>query len=106
MDGDGDALKVEVVDADVFGIAATGVGGFEEDAGGDAGERSDVVGLDVAEAARGTKDVAINITDVNRGAGETGSASSEVLSSAQSLSSESNRLKMELRKFLNTVRAA
>jgi hypothetical protein len=33
-------------------------------------------------------------------------ASAEVLSAARSLSSESNRLKLELDKFLNTVRAA
>jgi hypothetical protein len=37
---------------------------------------------------------------------ETGSASSQVLSSAQSLSTESNRLKLEVGKFLATVRAA
>ena len=37
---------------------------------------------------------------------ETGSASSQVLSAAQSLSSDSNRLKLEVGKFLNTVRAA
>ncbi|HTD95824.1 MAG TPA: hypothetical protein VK627_02815, partial [Edaphobacter sp.] len=41
------------MDADVFGVAAAGVGGFEEDAGGDAGEGGDVVGFDVAEAAGG-----------------------------------------------------
>ncbi len=46
-------MQIEVVDADVFGVAAAGVGGFEEDAGGDAGERCDVVGLDVAEAPGG-----------------------------------------------------
>ena len=39
VDGDGYALEVEVVDADVLGEAAAGVGGFEEDSGGDAGER-------------------------------------------------------------------
>ena len=50
--------------------------------------------------------VATNITDVNRGAGETGAASSQVLSSAQSLSGESNHLKHEVEKFLATVRAA
>jgi methyl-accepting chemotaxis protein len=50
--------------------------------------------------------VATNITDVNRGAGETGSAAGQVLTSAQSLSRESNRLKTEVGKFLNTVRAA
>jgi methyl-accepting chemotaxis protein len=60
----------------------------------------------VGEAAKGTAMVASNITDVNRGAGETGSASSQVLSSAQSLSSESNHLKLEVDKFLSTVRPA
>jgi methyl-accepting chemotaxis protein len=43
---------------------------------------------------------------VRCGASETGSASSQVLSAARSLSSDSNRLKLEVGKFLNTVRAA
>jgi methyl-accepting chemotaxis protein len=60
----------------------------------------------VMQAARGTQQVSANITDVQRGAGETGTASSQVLSSAQSLSSDSNRLKREVGKFLNSVRAA
>jgi methyl-accepting chemotaxis protein len=60
----------------------------------------------IGEAAKGTAQVASNITDVNRGASKTGAASAEVLSSAQSLSNESNRLKAEVDKFLNTVRAA
>ena len=50
--------------------------------------------------------MALNITDVNRGAGETGSASASVLASAQSLSGQSRQLKLEVEKFLNTVRAA
>ena len=58
------------------------------------------------QAASGTSQVATNITDVNRGANETGSASAQVLASAQSLSSESNHLKLEVEKFLVTVRAA
>jgi hypothetical protein len=41
-----------------------------------------------------------------RGASETGSASTQVLSSAKSLSGDSNRLKLEVGKFLNTIRAA
>ena len=41
------------MDADVVGEASAGAGGFEEDSGGDAGEGSEVVGFDVAEAARG-----------------------------------------------------
>jgi methyl-accepting chemotaxis protein len=50
--------------------------------------------------------VSANITDVQRGASETGSASSQVLSAAQSLSGDSSRLKLEVGKFLNSVRAA
>jgi methyl-accepting chemotaxis protein len=50
--------------------------------------------------------VSSNITDVQRGASETGSASSQVLSAARSLSSDSTRLKNEVGKFLSSVRAA
>ena len=64
------------------------------------------IARNVQQAATGTMEVATNITDVNRGAGETGSASSQVLAAAQSLSSESNHLKLEVEKFLLTVRAA
>ena len=64
------------------------------------------ISRNVQQAAAGTNQVASNITDVNRGAAETGSASAQVLSSAQSLSSESSRLKLEVGKFLATVRAA
>jgi methyl-accepting chemotaxis protein len=60
----------------------------------------------VQQAAHGTTEVAGNITKVSRGAAETGSASSQVLASAKSLSNESNRLKLEMHKFLETVRAA
>ena len=53
-----------------------------------------------------TQQVSANITDVQRGASETGSVSSHVLAAAQSLSNDSKRLKLEVGKFLNTVRAA
>jgi methyl-accepting chemotaxis protein len=64
------------------------------------------IARNVEQAARGTSEVATNIVDVNKGARETGSASAQVLSSAQSLSGESNRLKLEVGKFLDTVRSA
>jgi len=64
------------------------------------------ISRNVHQAAQGTTQVATNITDVNRGAGETGSASAQVLSSAQSLAGESSHLKLEVEKFLVTVRAA
>ncbi len=64
------------------------------------------ISRNVGEAAKGTAQVADNITDVSRGARETGAASTQVFTSAQSLANESNRLKTEVGKFLNTVRAA
>jgi methyl-accepting chemotaxis protein len=50
--------------------------------------------------------VANDIGGVKQGAGETGSASSQMLASARQLAGESNRLKVEVDKFLTTVRAA
>ena len=64
------------------------------------------IARNVEQAALGTSEVATNIVDVNQGARRTGSASAQVLSSAQSLSGESNRLRLEVGKFLDTVRAA
>ena len=60
----------------------------------------------IQQAAQGTHEVSSNITDVQRGAQQTGTASARVLSAAQSLSQDSNRLKLEVGRFLNTVRAA
>ena len=70
------------------------------------GAATQEISRNVQQAAHGTMQVSVNITDVQRGASEIGSASSQVLSAAQSLSSDSNRLKMEVGKFLSAVRAA
>ena len=70
------------------------------------GAATQEIARNVQQAAQGTQQVSSNITDVQRGAAETGSASSQVLSAAQMLSSDSNRLKMEVGKFLATVRVA
>jgi methyl-accepting chemotaxis protein len=70
------------------------------------GAATQEISRNVQQAAHGTQQVSSNITDVQRGASETGSASSQVLSAAQSLSTDSNRLKLEVGKFLNSVRAA
>ncbi|WP_249790444.1 methyl-accepting chemotaxis protein [Bradyrhizobium sp. SRL28] len=70
------------------------------------GAATQEISRNVQQAAHGTQQVSSNITDVQRGASETGSASSQVLSAAQSLSSDSNRLKLEVGKFLDSVRAA
>jgi methyl-accepting chemotaxis protein len=60
----------------------------------------------VQHAAKRSGVVASSIADVSRGAGETGSASSQVLSSARTISTESVRLRTEVERFLTTVRAA
>jgi methyl-accepting chemotaxis protein len=70
------------------------------------GAATQEIARNVGEAAKGTGQVATSITDVNRGAAETGSASAQVLASAQSLSAESHHLRSEVDKFLSTVRAA
>jgi methyl-accepting chemotaxis protein len=70
------------------------------------GAATQEISRNVQQAAHGTQQVSSNIVDVQRGATETGSASSQVLSAAQSLSGDSNRLKLEVGKFLNSVRAA
>ena len=70
------------------------------------GAATQEISRNVQQASMGTQQVTSNITDVQQGASETGSASSQVLSAAQSLSSDSHRLKLEVGKFLNTVRAA
>jgi methyl-accepting chemotaxis protein len=82
-------------------IASTIASAVEEQ-----GVATQEISRNVQQAAHGTQQVSANITDVQRGTSETGSASSQVLSAAQSLSRDSNRLKLEVGKFLNTVRAA
>jgi methyl-accepting chemotaxis protein len=70
------------------------------------GAATQEISRNVLQAAHGTQQVSSNVTDVQRGAGETGAASSQVLSAAKSLSGDSNRLKLEVGKFLSAVRAA
>jgi methyl-accepting chemotaxis protein len=70
------------------------------------GAATQEISRNIQQAAEGTAEVSSNITNVQRGASETGSASAQVLSAAQSLSHESNRLKLEVGKFLSSVRAA
>jgi methyl-accepting chemotaxis protein len=82
-------------------ISATIAAAMEEQ-----GAATQEIARNVHEAAHGTAQVAANIVQVNQGAGETGSASTRVLSLAQSLASDSGRLKVEMEAFLATVAAA
>ncbi|WP_022722817.1 methyl-accepting chemotaxis protein, partial [Rhodopseudomonas sp. B29] len=82
-------------------IASTIASAVEEQ-----GAATQEISRNVQQAAGGTQQVSANIADVERGASETGSASAQVLSAASSLAQDSDRLKNEVAKFLQTVRAA
>ncbi|HUC49603.1 MAG TPA: methyl-accepting chemotaxis protein [Xanthobacteraceae bacterium] len=73
-------------------------------------QMQDVATQDIArfteDAGKKTAEVAQNIESVSHKAVEAGSASAQVLSAAQVLSRESNKLKSEIEKFLTRVRAA
>lgn len=81
---------------------AAGIAAAVEQQGAATGQ----ISRNVQEVAGGTARVAGNIGDVSQGANATGTASSQVLASAHSLSRESDHLKDELEKFLRKVRAA
>jgi methyl-accepting chemotaxis protein len=70
------------------------------------GAATQEISRNIQHAARGTSQVSANITDVQQSATETGTASAQVHSAAKSLSGESNRLKLEVEKFLDSVRVA
>jgi methyl-accepting chemotaxis protein len=57
-------------------------------------------------AAHGTMQVATNIGEVDREANETGSASGQVLSAAETLADRGNQLRAEVDRFVQRVRAA
>jgi methyl-accepting chemotaxis protein len=82
-------------------IASTIASAVEEQ-----GAATQEISRNVQQAAQGTQQVSANIADVQRGAAETGSASEQVLSAAQTLSRDSNRLNDEVSRFLHSVRAA
>ena len=60
----------------------------------------------ITQAATGTGEVTRNITGVAGAADQTGAAASQLLSSSSALSSQAERLGLEVDRFLETVRAA
>ncbi|WP_134496220.1 methyl-accepting chemotaxis protein [Microvirga pakistanensis] len=64
------------------------------------------IARNVQEAARGTEAVTGNIIDVQKGAGDTGTAASQVLGTAQELAKRSSELGQEVASFLTGVKAA
>jgi len=85
----------------LFEISSTIAAAVEEQ-----GAATQEISRNVQQAAEGTTQVSEHVADVRQGAAETGSASTQVLSAAQSLSGDSNRLKLEVGRFLDSVRAA
>ncbi|NPU10944.1 methyl-accepting chemotaxis protein [Bradyrhizobium sp. 83012] len=70
------------------------------------GAATQEISRNVQHAASGTQQVSANVADVQRGAVDTGTAASQVLSAAKSLADDSARLSMEVKRFIAGVRAA
>jgi methyl-accepting chemotaxis protein len=84
--------------SDVSGVIAAAV---EEQ-----GAATREIARNVQMASDGAGRVGSAIADVHQGAADTGSASGQVLSSAQSLSNQASQLKLEVESFLASIRAA
>ena len=70
------------------------------------GAATNEISRNVQHLAQAATQVSSNIAEVQRGASETGSASSVVLSAARLLAGDSNRLNVEVSKFLSSIRVA
>jgi methyl-accepting chemotaxis protein len=70
------------------------------------GAATQEIARNVQQSARLSTQVASEVNEVSRGSSETGSASGQVLTAAQLLTGQSERLKAHVEQFLNTVRAA
>jgi methyl-accepting chemotaxis protein len=70
------------------------------------GAATQEIARNVQLAAQGTIEVVDSIAEVSRGAANTGAAAEQVHGFARSLSSEGSQLKLEVDRFLTTVRAA
>ena len=64
------------------------------------------IARNVSQAASGTQEVSTNISGVRDIAAEAGQASAHVLSAAQDLSNQSEMLRSEVEKFLQSIRSA
>jgi methyl-accepting chemotaxis protein len=87
--------------AQISNIAAEIAGAVEQQSAA-----TQEIARNVQNVAKGTHEAAANVMQVNRGATETGAASGDVLNSAKTLSNESARLRAELDRFMQNIRAA
>ncbi len=86
---------------DMSGITSHMAAAMEEQ-----GAVTQEIARNVQEAARGTEQVTGHIDSVREGAGETGSAATQVLGTARTLAVRSDGLSRSVRSFLTEVRAA
>jgi methyl-accepting chemotaxis protein len=86
---------------DIDQIASTIASAVEEQ-----GAATQEIARNVEQAAAGTNEVSSNITGVNQAAADSGNAAANVLSSATELSTQAEKLRAEMSRFLVTVRAA
>jgi methyl-accepting chemotaxis protein len=93
--------EIGVVIGRIAEISATIASAVEEQA-----SATQEISRNVQQAAAGTSEVSSNIVEVSNGASETGGASAQALAAAQTLAGNTDRLKLEVEKFLATVRAA
>lgn len=70
------------------------------------GSATNEISRSVQLAAKSTGEVSVNISKITESSGETGAASSQVLTAASELSSQAERLRAEVDKFIATVKAA
>ncbi|SPP97978.1 protein of unknown function [Bradyrhizobium vignae] len=67
------------------------------------GAANQEIARNVQQSATGTTEVATNIAEVNRGADQAGTASTQMLAVARPPAEDSNRLKLEVQRVLATV---
>ncbi|MGO8915419.1 MAG: methyl-accepting chemotaxis protein [Stellaceae bacterium] len=70
------------------------------------GAATQEIARNTQQAAKGTEQVSANISGVNRAAGETGAAATQVLASAEQLGHQSETLRADVNRFLERIRAA
>ncbi len=70
------------------------------------GAATQEIARNVQEAAQGTSEVSANIQSVSQASTETGRASAQVLTAAQSLSSQAERLRSDVTGFIATIRTS
>jgi len=95
IDGIGETIR------EIDQIAATIASAVEEQ-----GAATQEIARNVQQASLGTNEVSANITGVTRATADSNDAATNVLSSASELSSQAEKLRSEVSRFLATVRAA